>query len=67
MEVIEQLWKLENRRPPRGGRGLKYLGKNQRLVHQPGRPPRGGRGLKSRWRDIKTLTKEVALRGEGVD
>ena len=38
---------LKQRRPPRGGRGLKYS-LFEIFVFIGGRPPRGGRGLKSR-------------------
>ena len=54
------------RRPPRGGRGLKYQGGKpfRRLT---GRPPRGGRGLKSNPRSGGAYLKSVALLAEGVD
>ena len=34
------------RRPPQGGRGLKYLLRRQQSELSNGRPPQGGRGLK---------------------
>ena len=35
------------RRPPHGGRGLKFLDLVEDICRRNGRPPHGGRGLKS--------------------
>ena len=37
---------VEKRRPPRGGRGLKFKILGKEVKEMIGRPPRGGRGLK---------------------
>ena len=53
-------------RPPRGGRGLKYIC-DAALVAGVGRPPRGGRGLKYLRMCSLLPVCNVALLAEGVD
>ena len=57
----------EDRRSPRGGRGLKYVDVVSPTAQIFGRSPRGGRGLKLEDETTDTSGKLVALLAEGVD
>ena len=52
--------------PPRGGRGLKSVGKST-LTSTLSRPPRGGRGLKSWLVWVPVCAAKVAPLAGGVD
>ena len=54
------------RRPPRGGRGLKF-GTVDHLLEGDGRPPRGGRGLKSNYPFFRLYFDKSPPLAGGVD
>ena len=56
-----------DRRPPRGGRGLKSAGDCGPHPRLRRRPPRGGRGLKLIHNRLRELAAKVAPREGGVD
>ena len=66
MQYVDLGEEIVERRPPHGGRGLKYVGTVQLRQAVESRPPHGGRGLKYILHTLKCLTL-VALPTEGVD